>query len=387
MLALCQICNEANGSAFARGDCYICRGGALEVERMTDEAAALIKKEDASGFSLSTMIPKEWLIREEDAWDVRGGQSIKDFINRKIARELQTVTGLPYENEADCRMVFDFARGTVSLERNDLFIFGRYKKLVQGLSQSRWLCSHCNGKGCDACGGKGKNYESVEERVGEPLKNATRADGYVMHASGREDVDATNTAGRAFVLMLANPRKRALDLERASVEIAESGEVSVSGLRIVGRPFVEVVTESHFDKTYEAYVEFGKPLTAEDLACIKEMEEKTLAQQTPQRVAHRRADLVRYRKVKRLEILSTAGGRAVLRITAEAGTYIKELISGDDGRTQPSIAELLKTDAKCTKLVVEQIEDGFLDLCLKAQVTPLRRILPGSNDTPDKSYR
>jgi tRNA pseudouridine synthase 10 len=359
----------------------------MEVERMTGEAAALIRKEDASGFSISTKIPREWLIREEDAWDVRAGQSIKDFINRKISRELHVITSLPYENEADCRVVFDFAGGTVSLERNDLFIFGRYKKLVPGLSQSRWLCSHCNGKGCDACSGKGKNYESVEERIGEPLKNATGADGYVLHASGREDVDATNTAGRAFVLMLINPRKRAPDLDKVSIDIAGSREVEITGPRIVGRPFVEVVTESHFDKTYEVHVEFGKPLSAEDLSGIRGLEGKTLAQQTPQRVVHRRADLVRHRKVKRLEVLSTAGGRAILRITAEAGTYIKELISGDDGRTQPSIAGLLHTDAKCTKLVVEDIEDGFLDLCLTAQVIPLRRILPGSNDTPGKSYR
>lgn len=366
MLQLCQICNEANGSAFAQGDCHVCRGRAMEVGRMAGEAAALIKKEDASGFSISTMIPKDWLIREEEVWDVRSGQSIKDFLNRRISRELQAATGLPYENEADCRAVFDFSTGKVSLERNDLFIFGRYKKLVPGLSQSRWLCSRCNGKGCDACGGKGKNYESVEERIGEPLKKAAEADGYVLHASGREDVDATNTAGRPFVLMLTNPGRRAPGLEKAAAEIAGSGEVAVTGLRIVGRPFVEVVTESHFDKTYEAHVEFGRQLNDDDKAKIRGLEGKTLAQQTPQRVAHRRADLIRHRKVKRMELMSAAGSRAVLRITAEAGTYIKELVSGDDGRTEPSIAGLLKTSAKCTKLVVENIEDGFLDLCLPA---------------------
>jgi tRNA pseudouridine synthase 10 len=354
---------------------------------MVEEAAALIRKEDVSGFSISTMIPKEWLIREEDVWDIRSGQSIKDFLNRKISRGLQGATGLQYENEADCRAVFDFSDGKVSLERNDLFIFGRYKKLVPGLSQSRWLCSHCEGKGCGACGGKGKNYESVEERIGEPLKNATGADGYVMHASGREDVDATNTAGRAFVLMLSNPVKRAPDLENAALDIAGSGDVTVAGLYPVARSFVEVVTESHFDKTYEAQVEFGKSLSAADLEEIQGLEGKMLAQQTPQRVAHRRADLVRHRRVKHLEILSAAGGRAVLRITAEAGTYIKELISGDDGRTQPSIAGLLKMDAKCTKLAVEGIEDEFLDLCLRARVTRVRRIRPGSNDRPGTSYR
>jgi tRNA pseudouridine synthase 10 len=365
MLQLCQICNEANGNAFPVGDCYICRGKATEAERMIGEAAALLRKEEAAGFSISTLIPKEWLVREEDVWDARTGQSVKDFLNRRISRGLQAASGLPYENEGDCRAVFDFSTGKAAIERNGLFIFGRYKKLVAGLSQSRWLCSKCNGKGCDACGGKGRNYESVEERIGEPLKSATGSDGYVMHASGREDVDATNTAGRPFVLMLTNPERRKPDLEAAAAEIGRGKEVAVTGLHMVDRPFVEVVTESHFDKTYEAHAEFGRQLTEEDLARINGLVGKTLAQQTPQRVAHRRADLIRHRKVKGMEVVSSAGARAVLRINAEAGTYIKELISGDDGRTKPSIAGLLGTSAKCMKLVVEKIEDGYLDLCLR----------------------
>jgi tRNA pseudouridine synthase 10 len=333
---------------------------------MAAEAAALLGKEDAAGFSISTLIPKDWLIREEDVWDVRAGQSIKDFLNRKLSSALEMATGLPYMNDGDCRAVFDFSTGKTMLERNDLFIFGRYLKLTPGLSQSRWLCSRCNGKGCEDCGGKGKNYESVEEKIGEPLKKAAEADEYVMHASGREDVDATNTAGRPFVLMLRNPKKRKPDLAVATAEIAANGCVEVTTLRFVRRSFVEVVTESHFDKGYEASVEFGRQLTDDDVAKISGMQGKTLAQQTPRRVIHRRADLVRHRKVKAIEITSTGGNTAVLRITAEAGTYIKEFVSGDDGRTEPSIAGLLKTSAKCTKLVVEKIEDGFLDLCLSA---------------------
>ena len=48
-------------------------------------------------------------------------------------------------------------------------------------------------------------------------------------------------------------------------------------------------------------------------------------------------------------------------IKAEAGTYIKELISSDEKRTTPSFAEVLGFGAKCTKLNVSRIEDGFLD--------------------------
>ena len=82
----------------------------------------------------------------------------------------------------------------------------------------------------------------------------------------------------------------------------------------------------------------------------------TIAQRTPERVAHRRADKIRKRKV--LETLSPIietdeDGNMVAEFSlrCESGTYVKETVHGDNGRTQPSIASLIK--AKC---VVEWLD-------------------------------
>jgi tRNA pseudouridine synthase 10 len=322
-------------------------------------------------FCISTIIPKEWLINEEEAWDrkmVFGSESIKNILNRKIVKALKDATGLRYDSaDGDVRAVFDFcAVPKARVEIMPLFIFGRYRKHVTGLSQSRWLCATCEGKGCPSCGGKGKNYESVEERIGDPAKSAIGAQGYVMHASGREDVDATNSAGRAFVLEVKSPQIRAPDLQALAKEIGKSGEVSVLDLRMVRRADVELITESHFDKTYEAGVDFGRAVDPmADSQKIRSLEGRTILQQTPARVAHRRADLVRHRKIKHIEPVNLSGNKGALIIKAEAGTYIKELISSDNGRTKPSVAEVLGTSAVCTKLAVIEIDDGFLDFCLK----------------------
>ncbi|MEW6722319.1 MAG: tRNA pseudouridine(54/55) synthase Pus10 [Candidatus Micrarchaeota archaeon] len=369
-MILCRECNFANGSAFPEGECWICGGGALREDGMLREAAALLKAAGAGSFSISTIIPKDWLAREEKAWDVRsaGAESVKNYMNRKAVSALREASGLRYDYDGDVRLVLDFQAGKVSIQRNELFVFGRYRKLAAGLSQSRWKCPKCGGKGCARCEGKGKLYVSVEEKIGEPLKSACAAEDYVMHASGREDVDATNSAGRPFVFEIKSPEKRVIDLAAAAAEIAKSGEVAVLDLRIVPRSFCEVVTESHFDKAYEAEVEFGRTLGEDDLEKIRSLEGKTILQQTPARVAHRRADLVRHRKVKHVEVanIREAGGRwlATLIIRAEAGTYIKELISGDRGRTKPSVAELLGTGAECKRLEVTMIDDGFLDFCM-----------------------
>jgi len=370
-LFLCSICNQANGNAFHIGQCHICENKAEKALATAHEAARILKEEKGlRSFCISTTIPAEWLTREEDVWDLRmdKSESVKNSLNRVIVKRLREETGLDYNSaDGDCRAKFDFSspEPKFSIERTQLFIFGRYNKLVKGLSQSRWLCATCEGKGCPSCNNKGKNYESVEERIGDPSKNAAGADDYVMHASGREDVDATNTAGRGFVLELKNPKKRELDLGALAAEIGKNGEVSVENLRIVRRADVELVTESHFDKTYEADVEFGRALDmVNDSSMIRSLEGNTILQQTPTRVAHRRANLVRHRKVKHIEPANLKDNHGTLIIKAEAGTYIKELISGDNGRTKPSVAELLKTNAVCTKLAVVDIDDGFLDLCL-----------------------
>lgn len=326
---------------------------------MIEEAKKLLA--GTREFSISTKIPKDWLIREERIWDVKLGQeSIKNRLNKTISAALPG----SYVVDGEMRVIFDYSDGSVKLQRNELFVFGRYKKHTAGLSQSRWICQKCNGKGCKECNGKGRHYESVEERIGEPMRKAADGEAYVMHASGREDVDATNSAGRAFVMEVKNPKKRELDLEKLEKDIAGTGEVSVEGLRTISRRQVELVTESHFDKTYEAEVGFGRELSSSDIKKIKEIEGKTLLQRTPKRVAHRRADMVRHRKVKRLDVKNVKERNATIIVKAEAGTYIKELISGDDGRTSPSIAAVIGTGAVCTKLDVKEIDDSFLDFVI-----------------------
>ena len=76
-----------------------------------------------------------------------------------------------------------------------------------------------------------------------------------------------------------------------------------------------------------------------------------LAQRTPERVAHRRADKIRKRMVLETSnpsIEEDENGNLVAEFSlrCESGTYVKETVHGDSGRTQPSIASLIK--AKCT---------------------------------------
>jgi tRNA pseudouridine synthase 10 len=62
-------------------------------------------------------------------------------------------------------------------------------------------------------------------------------------------------------------------------------------------------------------------------------------------VEHRRADLIRKREVRWIEAEVVGDDEFNLTVNAESGTYIKELVSGDEGRTVPNFSDALGT--KC----------------------------------------
>ncbi|TFG05232.1 MAG: hypothetical protein EU539_09565 [Promethearchaeota archaeon] len=43
-------------------------------------------------------------------------------------------------------------------------------------------------------------------------------------------------------------------------------------------------------------------------------------------------------------------------IETQGGTYIKELINGDEGRTKPSFSEIFNNDLTCKELNVKEIK-------------------------------
>lgn len=374
MFSLCNFCSECFFEQFplsqAHSSCFVCEGKFNSIDSMVKIASKLLIESKTSSFLVSSSLPKEFLVNEDRLFDQKfnsDSRSIKFFLNKVLASRLRDLTKLKTAKNSLCTVVFDFTSLSVDLVFSDLFIFGRYKKHAPNISQSRWTCGDCDGAGCSLCNNLGKNYVSVEELIGNPSKALTTAKEYSLHASGREDVDVTNSAGRAFVLELKNAQNHSIDLSSLEKRIALDGLVSVSNLLVVDRGFVEIVTESHFDKTYIADISFNRDLTKDEFEKILSLNGQVLNQRTPHRVKHRRSDLIRKRKILDLKILSFSKNSAKIQITAEAGTYIKEFISSDEGRTSPSISGVLNSNSKCEKLEVTKIEDFFLDFVSKSR--------------------
>lgn len=287
--------------------------------------------------------------------------SMKNQVNSILAKTVSEKAGKKNDQRfGEAQLFIHFGNLTSSASPAALYVFGHYIKKSRLHCQSRWHCSECNGRGCASCKGSGQNYPSIEEELGKEFCTAFCAKAATLHASGREDVNVLMVGtGRPFVMELSLPKKRACDLAKLEAALYYNPNVSAIGLEIVSKPFLDAVCNSHFNKEYKATVSADRPLSKQDAIACQSLSGKTLLQQTPTRVLARRADLVRKRKIFSLSA-EEKGGKLSIRILAEAGTYIKELISSDSGRTKPSLASLLGCKALCEELDVVAIHDGFL---------------------------
>ncbi|MGV8176808.1 MAG: tRNA pseudouridine(54/55) synthase Pus10 [Candidatus Bilamarchaeaceae archaeon] len=334
---------------------------------LVSEAASYLRERKPGTYAISTSVDKKDMVREELEFDKGKRTCLKADLNSEILSELRKHAGpAGYSpNDPEVRFNFDLIHDRLMISHGRALIFGRYFKYSRNLSQSRWLCKACNGSGCPRCNGAGKNYISIEEKMGDVAKKMCDSGNYFLHASGREDIDVENHAGRPFVLELqeAGKRPRAKEIEKA-VNSANKGELEVKNLRYVPHYWIELVSDSHFDKAYAAQVKCYGKLTKKELSKLGAMAGATITQRTPVRVAHRRADLERKRKVLELEVsgLSKGGEEFKLVVLAEPGTYIKELISGDEDRTEPSVSSILGKKCVCSQLTVSKIKDSLLDL-------------------------
>jgi tRNA pseudouridine synthase 10 len=341
--------------------CKIC-GNFFEKE--IDEQARKIVKElkniEFQTFLIGS-IPRDEMLNEEEKLQEKVGiefsETIKSEINRELGKRVEKLSGKKFSLEKpDVTIIVNLKTGKIRKEIRSLYIYGKYKKLVRGIPQSKWVCPNCGGKGCIKCKGKGKLYPtSVQEEIEKPLLKATKAKKSALHANGREDIDARCLDYRPFVIELIKPLKRKINLKEIEKKINKSKKVKVKLLGFADKRLVVKIKSERSEKTYQAEVEFEKEVDKEKLKELKKLEGQAILQKTPVRVLHRRSDKVRKRIVKEISWKLIGKKKCVFKIRAQSGLYIKELITGDQGRTNPNIAELIANKPKKIKLDVIKI--------------------------------
>lgn len=358
---------EALGrDASTPAQCGVCEGLFGELDALAALVVEALRDLEFRTFLIGTRVDPDLQAAEQRRWALANAaeaEPVTAEMNREVGKRVAALIGKEADvKKPDVTAVVDTRFDVIELQVAPLFIYGRYRKFVRDIPQTRWPCRHCKGRGCVHCGLTGKQYPtSVQELIQGEAIAAFRASDADFHGMGREDIDARCLGtGRPFVLELREPKQRTLDLHalEQAINAHARPRVEVQGLRWSQRDEVARIKAAESVKEYRAKVLFqGEVQEAALRFALETLKGSAVAQVTPQRVEHRRAMLTRTRAVLDLTLERSSPTEALLRIKGEAGLYIKELVSGDDGRTKPNLAQLLGMPARVVELDVVAVED------------------------------
>ncbi|CAH1399528.1 unnamed protein product [Nezara viridula] len=258
----------------------------------------------------------------------------------------------------DSNIVYD----SITMLHSSVYIAGRYNKLSRVLPQTPWLIN-----------GERKLEGSVEELISGPMKRIIKSQDTRFAASGREDVDVrTLGRGRPFYVEHIDPHRVQIDFGTMrqledDINKEANGEVFVRDLQFIDKSALEMlkVGEETKTKEYRALCFLLDPKERDN--CNNRLKDLSsqfpvkLQQATPIRVLHRRPVAVRERTIHWLKTTLLREDKDVFTISlnTQAGTYIKEFIHGDFGRTKPCLGELL--GGIDVDILALDVEDVLLD--------------------------
>lgn len=345
--------------------CTLCGGAFHRWETWVERALRAGAPYEWHRFACGSRWDPELLAKEETLWHETGtmwAESARTAFNRELGKHIEAATGA-IGNPHDPEIVFlaDLPVGRVEATVLPAFFRGRYRKLDRTLPQTHWPCRSCRGRGCERCGGTGKTYAtSVEELIAEPILRLTQGTASRFHGMGREDIDARMLgSGRPFVLEILRPHRRTIDLPTVREEInrTNAGRVEIGELTLSTADEVVQVKQATPEKSYRIDV-IGEASEEKVKEALRLVAGRAIAQRTPARVVHRRSDRVRTRRITAAQLVVATDTGFTLELRAEAGTYVKEWVEGDGGRTEPNLAALLGVPLKVAALDVVEVHDS-----------------------------
>ncbi|CAH2036727.1 unnamed protein product [Thlaspi arvense] len=319
---------------------------ALKVLVLDPLRASLGAKSDSSSFAIRLTYSK--------ASDEAQGAS--ETTHERKKRKTDEENGSNCRSENSFEKVYEPCVLSVHCNMMPIFFSGRYFKYSRNVSQSRWIIDD-----------ERMGESSVEEIIGGNILPACLGDSYKFHAAGREDIDVRMLgSGRPFLIEVQNsrqcPSQQLLTEIEEKINNSEKKLVGVKDLRFIGSQCWAMMREGEAEKQkqYAALVWISRPLEDTDFNSISSLKELKILQKTPIRVLHRRSPLERERTIHWMKVEKIKGNSNyfLLHLCTQAGTYIKEFVHGDLGRTSPSMGSILGCRAEIIQLDVTDVKMG-----------------------------
>ena len=325
--------------------CYICKGIFDNLGMYLNMAVDAIGSKEYDTFLIGSKFDPDILLEEQKIQNKYGnkGESIKKEFNREFGKYFSEHTGKEFSKNPDILIEINTIYDSVNLIVRPLYIYGTYMKKRRDIPQTRWI----NGTG-----------DSIESLIGEVLLKYSAGKNYKLHGSGREDVDVMMLGnGREFVIEIDEPVYRNINLNEFMDDVNGSGSgISISNVEFSDKDKIREIKEAAYDKIYMATLESDEEISRDKLeSTAMAFKNLIISQRTPVRVIGNRADLIRKKEIKYINIEDIHDKEATIKICSQSGTYIKELINGDNGRTVPSMSSMYGRELRVKSLDVIKI--------------------------------
>ena len=238
------------------------------------------------------------------------------------------------------------------IEMVPFYICGNYIKLDREIGQTEYSKD-----------GIKLSLTSVDEELKKFLHKYfdNEPEELIFSAGGREDRDVRMLgSGRPFIYSVHNAKKHySLAFKEINKILNEnSKKVKVYNLMICDKKKYNQLKKSETEKIkiYTAFVWLQKKINEKIVNEINEVKNLKINQITPLRVLHKRSLKNREKLIYELKVRQIINSHfMLLDIKSSAGTYIKEFVNGDLGRTAPSLCDIVKGDCDIIQLDVLDI--------------------------------
>lgn len=337
--------------------CYIC-GNKIEewIKDFSEGIATTIAAMNIDSFivgvtSINELVKKEGEIAKE--FNLKYWESIKRELKREIGKRVKSMIGArtDFENPGAI-FIIDMDRGSVEISYPSLLIYGHYWKLGRMISQNRWISRD----------GEKRYSLSIEDAIAY-AKGVLKANDYAIHIAGREDVDVRTLGSGRPIVVEFKTLNRSIPIEEIEKVLNSYTPWIRFELKMkVNREFISRMKSSakFSRRIYRAVVYTHVPIsTTNDIYFLESyFKDRVIEQRTPMRVLKRKKqDIIRRKKVYRVKIIPLALQLFEALIECDGGLYVKELISGDNGRTIPSFSEVLGCRTECLILDVLYVHE------------------------------
>ncbi len=233
-----------------------------------------------------------------------------------------------------------------------IYIKGNYIKLNREIGQTKY-----EKNGIKLC------KTSIDEEIRNILCYYfnNNSEDFIFSAGGREDRDVRMLGnGRVFIYEINNAKKKYnIDFIKINEEFNKKSKlVNIKNLNQCDKKYFTKLKslENEKIKCYEALIYSSKIINEKDIDDIKKIKDLKIKQITPLRVLHKRVLKEREKIIHQLNIKKIINPHfLIIEIKASAGTYIKEFIHGDLGRTKPSLGNLINSNCDILQLDVTNI--------------------------------